>query len=153
MRRSVCGRRCRQVYENLSPADKAKFEQAYSAAYTPAKDVLSEIYDEVRRCAAPRRRLPAAGPGAASGFLWSPRFSLAGGGGGTPLRTRGERWARRARGRSWEGRGVSGARGSGNEIRSVIMHGDRFERFPIGKIDGTLTWQVGEKVPAPPPPR
>ena len=35
---------------------------------------------------------------------------------------------------------------SGNEIRSVIMHGDRFERFPIGKIDGTLTWQVGEKV-------
>jgi ketol-acid reductoisomerase len=36
--------------------------------------------------------------------------------------------------------------GSGNEIRSVIMHGDRFERFPIGKIDGTLTWQVGEKV-------
>ena len=37
--------------------------------------------------------------------------------------------------------------GSGNEIRSVIMHGDRFERFPIGKIDGTLTWQVGEKVP------
>ena len=45
------------MYENLSPADKAKFEQAYSAAYTPAKDVLSEIYDEVRRCAAP----PAAG--------------------------------------------------------------------------------------------
>jgi len=74
-----------KVYENLSPADKAKFEQAYSAAYTPAKDVLSEIYDEVR---------------------------------------------------------------SGNEIRSVIMHGDRFERFPIGKIDGTLTWQVGEKVRA-----
>jgi hypothetical protein len=71
------------VYENLSGADKAKFEQAYSAAYQPAKDVLAEIYDEVR---------------------------------------------------------------SGNEIRSVIMHGDRFDRFPIGKIDGTLTWQVGEKV-------
>jgi ketol-acid reductoisomerase len=74
------------VYENLSGADKAKFEQAYSAAYQPAKDVLAEIYDEVR---------------------------------------------------------------SGNEIRSVIMHGDRFDRFPIGKIDGTLTWQVGEKVSQP----
>jgi len=74
-----------KVYEMMNAADKAKFEQAYSAAYTPAKDVLAEIYDEVR---------------------------------------------------------------SGNEIRSVIMHGDRFERFPIGKIDGTLTWQVGEKVRA-----
>jgi len=74
-----------KVYEMMNAADKAKFEQAYSAAYSPAKDVLAEIYDEVR---------------------------------------------------------------SGNEIRSVIMHGDRFERFPIGKIDGTLTWQVGEKVRA-----
>lgn len=35
---------------------------------------------------------------------------------------------------------------SGNEIRSVIMHGDRLEKFPIGKIDGTFTWQTGEKV-------
>lgn len=50
--------------------------QAYSASYKPAKDVLAEIYDEVK---------------------------------------------------------------SGNEIRSVIMHGDRFEKFPIGKIDGTYT--------------
>jgi hypothetical protein len=38
-----------QVYELMNAADKAKFEQAYSAAYTPAKDVLAEIYDEVRR--------------------------------------------------------------------------------------------------------
>jgi ketol-acid reductoisomerase len=37
---------------------------------------------------------------------------------------------------------------SGNEIRSVIMAGDRFKEFPIGKIDGTFTWQVGEKVRA-----
>ncbi len=31
---------------------------------------------------------------------------------------------------------------AGNEIRSVIMHGDRFSKYPIGKIDGTYTWQV-----------
>jgi ketol-acid reductoisomerase len=35
---------------------------------------------------------------------------------------------------------------SGNEIRSVVLHGDRLKEFPIGKIDGTFTWQVGEKV-------
>mmetsp|Transcript_725 Transcript_725/g.1049 ORF Transcript_725/g.1049 Transcript_725/m.1049 type:complete len:548 (+) Transcript_725:43-1686(+) len=35
---------------------------------------------------------------------------------------------------------------SGNEIRSVVMHGDRLKEFPIGKIDGTFTWQIGEKV-------
>jgi ketol-acid reductoisomerase len=73
------------VYESMSGKDKEQFELAYSAAYTPAKDVLQEIYDEVK---------------------------------------------------------------SGNEIRSVIMHGDRFDRFPIGKIDGTYTWKVGEKVRA-----
>jgi ketol-acid reductoisomerase len=37
---------------------------------------------------------------------------------------------------------------SGNEIRTVIMHGDRIEKFPVGKIDGTDTWKVGEKVRA-----
>ena len=37
---------------------------------------------------------------------------------------------------------------SGNEIRTVIMHGDRIEKFPVGKIDGTYCWQVGEKVRA-----
>ena len=29
------------------------------------------------------------------------------------------------------------------------MHGDRFEKYPIGKIDQTNTWKVGEKVCAP----
>jgi ketol-acid reductoisomerase len=37
---------------------------------------------------------------------------------------------------------------SGNEIRSVILHGKRLEEFPMGQIDGTYTWQVGEKVRA-----
>ncbi len=37
---------------------------------------------------------------------------------------------------------------SGNEIRSVIMAGERFDRYPMGKIDGTRMWQVGEKVRA-----
>jgi ketol-acid reductoisomerase len=37
---------------------------------------------------------------------------------------------------------------SGNEIRTVIMHGERTAKFPVGKIDGTYTWQVGEKVRA-----
>lgn len=37
---------------------------------------------------------------------------------------------------------------SGNEIRSVYLAGKRFGRFPMGKIDGTRMWQVGEKVRA-----
>merc|ERR1719469_546295 len=37
---------------------------------------------------------------------------------------------------------------SGNEIRTVIMHGKRISKYPVGKIDGTTTWQVGEKVRA-----
>ena len=37
---------------------------------------------------------------------------------------------------------------SGNEIRTVIMHGDRLKKYPVGKIDGTDTWVVGEKVRA-----
>eukprot|EP00968_Pinguiococcus_pyrenoidosus_P020946 scaffold2618_cov240-Pinguiococcus_pyrenoidosus.AAC.9 len=37
---------------------------------------------------------------------------------------------------------------SGNEIRSVVMHGDRFADFPMGKIGETYTWKVGEKVRA-----
>jgi len=37
---------------------------------------------------------------------------------------------------------------SGNEIRSVYLHGKRLDKYPIGKIDGTYTWQVGEKVRA-----
>jgi len=37
---------------------------------------------------------------------------------------------------------------SGNEIRSVVMAEKRFGRYPMGKIDGTRMWQVGEKVRA-----
>ena len=38
---------------------------------------------------------------------------------------------------------------SGNEIRSVVMAAKRHsEGFPMGKIDNTFTWQVGEKVRA-----
>ncbi|NOQ45088.1 MAG: ketol-acid reductoisomerase [Desulfobulbaceae bacterium] len=37
---------------------------------------------------------------------------------------------------------------SGNEIRSVVMAGRRFDRYPMGKIDGTKMWQVGEQVRA-----
>ena len=35
---------------------------------------------------------------------------------------------------------------SGNEIRTVIMHGARLDKYPVEKIDGTDTWKVGEKV-------
>jgi ketol-acid reductoisomerase len=37
---------------------------------------------------------------------------------------------------------------SGNEIRTVIMHGERTDKYPVGKIDGTYTWQIGEQVRA-----
>jgi ketol-acid reductoisomerase len=37
---------------------------------------------------------------------------------------------------------------SGNEIRSVVLHGSRLKEFPMGKIDNTITWKVGEKVRA-----
>jgi ketol-acid reductoisomerase len=33
---------------------------------------------------------------------------------------------------------------SGGEIRSVIMAGDRFARFPMGKIDQSAMWRAGE---------
>jgi hypothetical protein len=32
---------------------------------------------------------------------------------------------------------------SGNEIRSVVQAGSRFDRFPMGKIDQTYMWKVG----------
>ena len=32
---------------------------------------------------------------------------------------------------------------SGNEIRSVVQAGERFDRFPMGKIDQTYMWKVG----------
>ncbi|RMF05395.1 MAG: ketol-acid reductoisomerase [Chloroflexi bacterium] len=37
---------------------------------------------------------------------------------------------------------------SGNEIRSVIAATKRYARYPMGKIDGTEMWQVGQKVRA-----
>jgi ketol-acid reductoisomerase len=37
---------------------------------------------------------------------------------------------------------------SGNEIRGVILAGERLKKTPMGKIDGTETWKVGEKVRA-----
>ncbi|HWR11746.1 MAG TPA: ketol-acid reductoisomerase [Rectinemataceae bacterium] len=37
---------------------------------------------------------------------------------------------------------------SGNEIRSVILSGERMKKIPMGKIDGTTMWKVGEKVRA-----
>jgi ketol-acid reductoisomerase len=37
---------------------------------------------------------------------------------------------------------------SGNEIRSVILAGERLKRNPMGKIDRTETWRVGERVRA-----
>jgi len=36
----------------------------------------------------------------------------------------------------------------GNEIKSVVMAGARFDRFPMTKIDGGHMWKVGEKVRA-----
>ncbi len=37
---------------------------------------------------------------------------------------------------------------SGNEIRSVVMAGRRFDRCPMGRIDGTKMWEIGETVRA-----
>jgi len=73
------------VYDKLEGDDKKTFQEAYSASYLPAKEILQEIYDEVS---------------------------------------------------------------SGNEIRTVVMQGERVQKFPVGKIDGTYTWQIGEQVRA-----
>jgi ketol-acid reductoisomerase len=37
---------------------------------------------------------------------------------------------------------------SGNEIRGVVMAGERLKKHPMGKIDGTETWRVGQSVRA-----
>ncbi len=73
------------VYQHLNDDDKPKFEAAYVASYTPAKEILQEIYDDVA---------------------------------------------------------------CGNEIRSVVNSSNRADRFPIGQIDGTEMWVVGEGVRA-----
>lgn len=36
----------------------------------------------------------------------------------------------------------------GNEIKSVVNAGARFGKYPMGKIDGTRMWKVGERVRA-----
>tara|TARA_Y100001970_G_scaffold61817_1_gene78933 strand:+ start:292 stop:1773 length:1482 start_codon:yes stop_codon:yes gene_type:complete len=73
------------VYNRFNDEQKKEFEQAYSASYHPAFEILLEIYQEVA---------------------------------------------------------------SGNEINSVIMANERFSRYPMGKIDGTRMWVVGEDVRA-----
>ena len=73
------------VYNRFNDEEKKEFEQAYSASYHPAFEILLEIYQEVA---------------------------------------------------------------SGNEIHSVIMANERFSRYPMGKIDGTRMWVVGEDVRA-----
>lgn len=37
---------------------------------------------------------------------------------------------------------------SGNEIRSVVLAGNRLQRFPMGPLDKTGMWKVGEEVRA-----
>ena len=73
------------VYEHLDREGRAGFEAAYVASYTPAKEILQEIYDDVA---------------------------------------------------------------CGNEIRSVVNASNRYDRFPMGQIDGTEMWVVGEGVRA-----
>ena len=73
------------VYEAVGADGRRTFEDAYAATYPAAKELLSEIYDEVA---------------------------------------------------------------SGNEINSVVMAGERLKHRPMGKIDATETWRVGEKVRA-----
>ncbi len=73
------------LYEQLDSTEKQRFDTAYSAAYRPALEILTEIYQEVS---------------------------------------------------------------TGNEIRSVILAGERMQEFPMSKIDGTEMWQVGETVRA-----
>ena len=34
---------------------------------------------------------------------------------------------------------------SGNEIKSVVQAGNRFSRFPMGKIDQTYMWKVSPR--------
>ncbi len=73
------------VYEAVGADGKPEFEAAYAASYPAAREILSEVYDEVS---------------------------------------------------------------SGNEINSVVMAGQRLKKQPMGKIDRTETWKVGEKVRA-----
>ncbi len=71
------------LYNGMADSDKKIFEQAYSASYSPAFEILLECYQEVA---------------------------------------------------------------SGNEIRSVIMAGERLNRFPFQTMDGSKMWQTGFEV-------
>jgi len=73
------------VYDAVGADGRPQFEAAYAASYPAARELLTEIYDEVS---------------------------------------------------------------SGNEIRSVIMAGERLKKTPMGIIDRTETWQTGKKVRA-----
>lgn len=75
----------RAVYDSIPDADRKTFQIAYSAAYPVGREVVEEIYDEVR---------------------------------------------------------------SGNEVRSVVLAGERLRRFPMGKIDQSEMWLVGGQVRA-----
>lgn len=44
---TISHRGIRAVYETLDEAGRTEFEAAYSASYSPAKEILQEIYDEV----------------------------------------------------------------------------------------------------------
>ncbi|GMI21618.1 hypothetical protein TeGR_g8648, partial [Tetraparma gracilis] len=85
--KEISTRGIKAVYTDMSADDKKIFEKAYSASYSPSKEILQECYDEVK---------------------------------------------------------------CGNEIRSVIMQNERVMsgKGQVGKIDGTETWQVGERVRA-----
>jgi len=85
--KEISTRGIKAVYTDMSAEDKKIFETAYSASYSPSKEILQECYDEVK---------------------------------------------------------------CGNEIRSVIMQNERVMsgKGQVGKIDGTETWLVGEKVRA-----
>jgi ketol-acid reductoisomerase len=71
------------VYRSFDEQQTKEFQKAYSLAYKPAKEILSEIYDEVA---------------------------------------------------------------SGNEIGSVIMAVKRHAKFPMGKVDKTPMWAIGDQV-------
>ena len=71
------------VFEALDEKQKEIFITAYNASYTPLKDILREIYEEVH---------------------------------------------------------------SGNEIRSVVLYNERKKLAPMGKIDDTYLWHIGEQV-------
>ena len=73
------------VYTKLDDAGKEVFKRAYDATYGPMRQILAEIYDEVK---------------------------------------------------------------SGNEVRSVILAGERLDKHPMSTIDQTEMWRVGSQVRA-----